>query len=268
MLELKYIPFRVLFFSSFLAACSYFPTAELESAAKSLGADIEYLETGLPQVIVYKDVIDASDKGVLHIYIGGDGLPMVNGGQLIASDPTVFDEIVLSLFALDASPRLFMGRPCYYRMSYTPLCDVSLWTTARYSEKIIQAMHDQISVFLERHSITDVVLIGFSGGGSLSVLLAERISEVSKVVSIAGNIDIDAWVGAHGYSPLEGSLNPKDHFRTDIPYWLLVGGEDQNVSLGMYAEIRPQANIKIIEVEDYTHQCCWGEFWPSLLNEL
>ena len=40
------------------------------------------------------------------------------------------------------------------------------------------------------------------------MLLAERLEMTQAVVTIAANLDTDAWTELHGFSALEGSLNP------------------------------------------------------------
>ena len=59
--------------------------------------------------------------------------------------------------------------------------------------------------FLSVHPYPHVVLIGYSGGGTLAWLMASRIPETTRVVTIAANLDIDEWTRIHGDSPLSGS---------------------------------------------------------------
>ena len=75
-----------------------------------------------------------------------------------------------------------------------------------------------------------IVLIGHSGGGTLAVLLAPRIEDVSGVVSIAANLDIDAWADHHNYDRLTGSLNPNSQ-PTDsaIPHEQMAGLRDHDL---------------------------------------
>ena len=65
-----------------------------------------------------------------------------------------------------------------------------------------------LSDILQRRPYQGLVLIGYSGGGVLAMLLAEQFPATQAVVTVAGNLDTDAWAIEHGYSPLRGSLNP------------------------------------------------------------
>jgi pimeloyl-ACP methyl ester carboxylesterase len=53
-----------------------------------------------------------------------------------------------------------------------------------------------------------VAWFGHSGGGTLAVLLAARLPETVAVVTIAANLDTDAWAAYGGHQDLSGSLSP------------------------------------------------------------
>ncbi len=53
-----------------------------------------------------------------------------------------------------------------------------------------------------------VVLVGYSGGGALALLIADRAPAVRAVVTLAANLDLDAWTAHHRYQPLTESLDP------------------------------------------------------------
>ena len=79
----------------------------------------------------------------------------------------------------DRQSSILLGRPCYYVQNNN--CDPSLWTNARYSERVVDIMAYAIRDFITRFEISSVRLIGYSGGGSLAMLLATRITEVEYV---------------------------------------------------------------------------------------
>ena len=74
---------------------------------------------------------------MLHVYLDGDGTPML--GSYPAADPTPRDPLVLDLMALDSTPSIYVGRPCYHGLSGAP-CSPSLWTSGRYSEPVVASM--------------------------------------------------------------------------------------------------------------------------------
>ena len=93
-------------------------------------------------------------------------------------------------------------RPCYFGLELDDTCDANYWTYARYSEKVVGSMVDVIAEQTRQYS--EVVLLGHSGGGAMALLIAEQLPNVTAVVTIAGNIDTEAWTQHHGYTPLYG----------------------------------------------------------------
>ena len=121
---------------------------------------------------------------------------------------------------------------------------------------------------LPRHA--EILLIGHSGGGTLAALLESRVEGVVGVISVAGNLDIDAWAEVRGYDPLDGSLNPISQTRNaDIPHWQFVGASDTTVpplSSADYSRIQP--NVELISFGDFGHVCCWEKQWPVMLRDI
>ena len=114
-------------------------------------------------------------------------------------------------------------------------------------------------------------MIGYSGGGVLAWLLAERIPEVRVLVTIAANLDIDAWTGRHGYSPLRGSLNPavRGPLPDRVAQLHLVGSRDTNVppALVRAALHNAGSNDRVVTVNS-DHRCCWESHWPVVIDEI
>ena len=123
--------------------------------------------------------------------------------------------------------------------------------------------------FLSVHPYPDVVLIGYSGGGTLAWLMASRIPETTRVITIAANLDIAEWTRIHGYTPLSGSLDPAlaPELEPAIDQLHYVGGRDTNVSPSIvraFARRHPEAHV--IEIPEFDHRCCWIERWPELVS--
>jgi pimeloyl-ACP methyl ester carboxylesterase len=214
------------------------------------------------------EVGDASSSTPLHVYIEHDGTPWLFN-TVVSEDPTPRNPIALELMARDQGPRLFLGRPCYYEFRRERGCSATLWTQDRYSPAVIDSMVAALRGFLSARSFSQVVLIGYSGGGTIAWLMAERLPETSSVVTIAANLDIDYWTSIHGYSPLVGSLNPalRPPLRATIQQMHYFGGRDENVPppvLRSFARHHPTAQI--VEVADFDHNCCWTQRWPQLLH--
>lgn len=205
----------------------------------------------------------------LHVYIEHDGSPWTESGA-IADDPTPRAPLALELMALDSGPRLYLGRPCYFEARNDPRCTPAQWTDARYSEAVVQSMAAALRGVLREYSVSNVVLVGHSGGGTLAWLVASRIPEVSKVVTIAANLDTDEWTRVHGYTPLRNSLNPAllPSLSTSITQIHYVGERDSSVPPAVARAFAARhTNARVLEVRDFDHTCCWERLWPKLLEE-
>jgi dienelactone hydrolase len=113
-------------------------------------------------------------------------------------------------------------------------------------------------------------LIGFSGGGSLAVLVAPKLNNVAAIVTINANLDTQAWTEQHQYTPLYGSLNPIDVWPAvnSIPQWHLFGQSDQNVDAKSWRPILSKAShSKVLIYPGYNHRCCWSNIWKFFLDE-
>jgi pimeloyl-ACP methyl ester carboxylesterase len=172
--------------------------------------------------------------------------------------------------AKDRGPRLFLGRPCYFATRTEPGCTPLLWTHRRYSPEVVASMVAALRRFLAVHPFQRVVLIGYSGGGTLAWLMAAHVPETAAVVTIAANLDTDEWTRIHDYSALAGSLNPAlmPQLPPTIAELHYVGGRDRNVPSSVVQSFaRGHPGVRIVEVADFDHECCWIERWPGFLGE-
>ena len=206
----------------------------------------------------------------MHVYVEHDGTPWLDLTHP-AADPTPRSPLALELMAEDAGPRLFLGRPCYFAAIEDLACAPLLWTHRRYSPEVVASMAAALRRFLVPHPFRRVVLIGYSGGGTVAWLMAAQVPETAEVVTVAANLDTDDWTRIHDYSPLAGSLNPAlmPSLSPRIAQVHYVGGRDRNVPpcvVQSFARGHPEA--RVIEVPEFDHECCWVERWPKLLEEL
>jgi dienelactone hydrolase len=207
----------------------------------------------------------------LWVFLDGDGLPWVEGGRRIAADPSPRNAVAFELFRSSPVPRAYLGRPCYFGHARDAGCEPSLWTSARYGEAVVASMTAALRSLIRESSATRVMLVGYSGGGALAYLIAPRVPEVSAVVTIAGNLDIDAWTRAHGFLPLSGSANPAAEPGIDrrITQIAIVAGEDQTVPRRtLQAFLDQQHPQELWTYEGYDHACCWKRNWPSILGRI
>jgi pimeloyl-ACP methyl ester carboxylesterase len=203
----------------------------------------------------------------LHVYLDGDGRPWLGGHP--AGDPTPRDPLVLDLLALDPAPAVYLGRPCYHGLGGEPRCLPALWTSARYSEPVVASMAAAARRLLANRGAERVVWLGYSGGGALAVLLAARLPETAGVITVAANLDIDAWAAQQRSSRLVGSLNParQPPLPASVHQRHYVGALDRTVPLTVTRR-GAAASIDLVVVPGYDHRCCWTALWPSVLAQL
>lgn len=210
--------------------------------------------------------VSALPAGELHIYIEGDGIPWV--GNLPSANPTPYDTLALRLMNADPNDAVYVGRPCYFDIDRdSGRCHPKYWTSHRYSEEVVRSMAAVIAQ-LRSPEHDKIVLIGHSGGGVLAALLESGIDGVVGVITVAANLDIDAWTEHHNYDRLEGSMSPMTQTRdAAIPHLQYVGSKDVIVppqTASAYARLQP--GVEWIEIREFGHACCWERAWPEILE--
>jgi hypothetical protein len=250
-----------------LVACAT-PAERFERRGAGLGfASIRLQGVGFNHLAYVAGMHEASDT--LHVYVEHDGTPWTDFTH-VADDPTPRTPFALELMALDPGPRLLLGRPCYYTPEKDSGCGPLLWTHRRYSREVVTSMVAALRSYLTMQPFRRVVLIGYSGGGTIAWLMATSVPETIAVVTVAANLDTDEWARIHGYSALTGSLNPA--LLPELPPTILqlhyVGGRDQNVPPSIVRSFAHNHHgAHVVEVADFGHVCCWIERWPQLLAE-
>ncbi|MEY4719905.1 MAG: hypothetical protein RL563_2523 [Pseudomonadota bacterium] len=203
----------------------------------------------------------------LHVYLEGDGRPWERG-RMPSEDPTTRASVMLPLMALDPSPALYLARPCYNGHAHDVGCHQGLWTQARYGREVVEAMTQALQTYAERHQIQAWVLIGHSGGGSLALLLANRLAQTRAVVTLAANYDIDAWADHHHYLRLEASLNPAKQTDLGLEEWHLLARQDNIVPPALFEQALRQRRHSHVHITEGDHQQGWLTIWPWLLAQL
>lgn len=248
--------------------CSSTHVAPSELAARLQFSAVELRGTEFVHRAYYAGLRD-SPAAPLWVFIEGDGRPWI-GGREPAGDPTSRNPLALRLAAATGKPVLYLNRPCYDGHASDPACGAELWTSARYSERVVQSMSAALRTFLSQHGFDEIVLVGYSGGGALSALMAPRLANVRTLVTIAANLDVAAWTAHHGYLPLDASLNPADRDEASAATEIhLVGALDATVppqTSRRYFERRPQAAVW--EYSRFDHVCCWVREWPSIVARI
>ncbi len=203
----------------------------------------------------------------LRIYLGGDGTPSIN--NVPSTDPTPQYPLMLKLMTLDPKPALYLGRPCFHGLKKNLNCLPKIWSTGRYSEIVVSSMARAIQTIFERDSYKKLELFGYSGGGTLAMLLAQKLPKTHLVITIAANLDVQGWAQYRKISGLEASLSPEDlpPLDKDIIQLHFVGEKDRVVPNQFTVRGVTGKNAKLIEIENFNHVCCWEKLWPKILKE-
>ena len=245
------------------------PTQRIASMAETYGYSPLTLQGNGFSLSSYENHSPHANSSALHIYIEGDGLPWITP-YITSDDPTPRNPLMLRLMALDISPSIYLGRPCYNGHANDIKCDVTLWTDRRYSDLVVKIMSSALQNYLGTHHFKKLVFIGHSGGGALALLLAEKFEQTDLAVTIAGNLDTMAWTRTHGFTPLHGSINPATQ-RKKRPFNELhfLGTEDTTIPLAIFEPIaRKRLNASIIIIRNADHACCWESIWATALASL
>ena len=165
---------------------------------------LAFVRQGAPQ--------KSDSQSILTVYLEGDGHAWANRFTK-SDDPTPLEPVALSLATQDPSANVaYLARPCQFVINthYDRGCNSEFWTSRRYSAKMIEASNQALDQLKNRYHATQLVLIGYSGGGAIALLVAAQRKDVAKIITVAGNLDTVAWTNIQQLDPLKGSLNPAD----------------------------------------------------------
>lgn len=212
-------------------------------------------------------IIEQSKESVLHVYLDGDGTPWEQH-HWISDDPTSRNPMILKLMQEDNAASILLGRPCYHRVHKAPNCHNKYWTSHRYSREVVSSMASVLKLWLQNHSYKRIVLIGFSGGGTLAMLISTYLDSVDTVVTLASNLDVKAWSEFYGYGPLTNSLDPGAmSFNSRLRQIHMAGLKDQIVPANIIKSFTVrQKNAKYVAFADFDHYCCWLNEWKNILQ--
>lgn len=206
----------------------------------------------------------------LVVYLEGDGRGVVRGR--VTNDPTPNRAMGFELARSDpAQSILYLARVGQFQPSQTGQSYQAYWANKRLAEETVTAASRAIDEAKKRVGAQYVHLIGYSGGGGLAILLAERRQDVLSLTTVAGLLDTHWWVSEKNFQPLTGSLNPADqaYLLTNVPQVHFYGTEDSIIPPAMSAHFQtlaPFTGFRRVEVNT-NHWKAWPELWPELLND-
>jgi pimeloyl-ACP methyl ester carboxylesterase len=212
-----------------------------------------------------------SDRsGVIIVYIEGDGLAYTPEGRR-SLDPTPTDPLALRL-ALQhpgGGAVAWLARPCQYHPR-SRNCRSEYWSIARLSPEVIGSADMALDLLKRETNRPRIILVGYSGGGALAALLAERRKDVAGLVTVAANLDLTQWVRARHLTPLSRSIDPATDAAvvSDLPQVHFVGSEDRvvdpSVARSFVARMAPSTRASIVTVAGQDHGSGWADRWAVL----
>jgi len=255
------------------------PTPELralqaDQLAKKSGWKKHAIHTALFTLKAYGSPAPDNTK-VITIYIEGDGLSWLSENSP-SNNPTPLVPTGLNMAIHDqkTKPIAYLARPCQFVFKEAwRHCRQDYWTHLRFSPEVIHAMNQAVDYLKQYYHAQQIVLIGYSGGGTIATLLSAERQDVVQLITVAAILDIDYWVREENLTPLYGSLNPADAWKKliSIPQTHWVGSKDKVVSKEVafaFAQRFPAGRKpKINVVPDFNHTCCWVRDWMSLKPE-
>jgi pimeloyl-ACP methyl ester carboxylesterase len=247
--------------ASLLVACAT-PASRIDALAADYGWERLLLRgTEFTHVAYFKP---GHGGTTLHVYVEHDGTPW-STLTTPSRDPTPTRPVALVLMALDRAPSLYLGRPCYFGLAREPPCEPAWWTRLRYSARVVASMKAALESYAADHAaFTAIELYGYSGGGVIAALLAARVPGVTRLVTVAAPLDVEGWTALHGYTALDGSLDPLREPPLDAAIVQLhVAGAVDTVVPPPLVEgfVARQHNARMRTIAGFTHICCWERIW-------
>jgi hypothetical protein len=202
----------------------------------------------------------------LRVYIEGDGAAWPNGYRP-PTDPTPQRPLVLELAERDPAVAVaYLGRPCQYLApAALAQCAGAYWSERRFAPEVLAAMDQALSQLKQAAGAERLRLVGYSGGGVLATLLAQRRDDIDSLVTLAAPLALAEWVRLKALSPLRGSLDPLDGVGA-LPHAVhLVGSRDRVVPAAVGARFVAKHGGRLQLLPGFGHSCCWVQHWPALL---
>jgi hypothetical protein len=194
----------------------------------------------------------SNSKNNLRIYIEGDGFAYIDKSTP-SVDPTPNSHFLLNLALADKSKNiLYIARPCQFVMNKN--CEEKYWTSDRFSKEIIDAVQVVINNFLKQN----YEFIGYSGGAGIINHLNHK--RTKKIVTIAGNLDLEEFTRIHKISKLVEEKIDYEKL-SKIPQLHFVGMKDKVVPLEVflaYEKKLPKKNfVELRMIEGADHEEGW-----------
>lgn len=151
----------------------------------------------------------SSSPNNIHIYLEGDGNSWQSRYKL-SDNPTPNNPVGFKLALQDKHQDIiYLARPCQYvNLKSQKSCKPKYWSSHRYSEAVIDSYQEILDQLKQQYTHAQFKLIGFSGGGTIAVLLGSKRKDISEIITIAAALNNAELSKIHQTTPLTGSLEP------------------------------------------------------------
>jgi len=268
------INFKIFILLLFFIGCSATPSFEQrELLMLSLLEENRYKKSIF--YTKYFDIFSVSSIGdcknnQITIYIEGDGLSWITK-NILSKNPTPSNPIALKLMMQDNSKcKIYLSRPCQY--TNIEKCENKFWNEARFSNDVIKAYIEILDSIKRDYKNSSFKLIGYSGGGAIATILSAKREDITFLITVAGNLDIEKWINTHNISKLNESLNPADFTKNleNLHQIHLIADDDKNISIDIFLSFKNRfensKNVKHKIFNDFTHSKGWVENWNNIIN--
>ena len=246
---------------SLVAGCST-STFPLADRAAQEGLERSVVRTAAFEHSIYRK---GGDEAYQVVFIEGDGRPWNRAGSDPSADPTPRDALAFDLMLATPAHAIYVTRPCYFD-TWKESCSPNVWTSGRFSADVVSSLASAIRTATDPQR--PVIVVGYSGGGALAVLVAAELDRVDGVVTVSGLLDSDRWTDHHGYERLGESINPASA-STGATRVHLHGALDAVVPIELARDAffsGEDAELRVFD--DYGHVCCWRRDWPRIWQDV
>jgi dienelactone hydrolase len=209
-------------------------------------------------------------SATLVVYIEGDGAAWPTPFHPPA-DPTPQKPVALALAAADpAASVVYLARPCQYLdAAALARCAPAYWIERRFAPEVVAAFDVALTRLKAESGASRLQLVGYSGGGVIAALLAQRRDDVERLITVAAPLALADWVALHGLSPLAGSLDPADTHSggaatRDALHF--VGDDDRVVPPALLDRYVGANGGRVERIAGYNHERYWSRDWAKLIN--
>lgn len=248
-------------------------TQRVISHAEQAGFNLHHYKTKTFVISAYQR-LPTPLAPLVHVYIEGDGNSWKTRYKL-SDNPTPRQPLALELAIKDPhSHVIYLGRPCQYTPHHIDTaCAPKYWSSHRYAPEVIASMDEVLTALKEKMPTTDFILIGFSGGASISALLASQRQDIAGLITVAGDLNHEKLNQYHHTSKLDGSLNPINiaHLLKNIPQQHWNGAQDDIVPPWVAEQFAKAIDnplcVQIYTLKEVSHHKGWVAHWDGILKE-